>query len=97
MDNITTILNFYNAPKTGSLRIIKTAEDNEIEGRQFTITSSADVSFSKTLTTDANGYATIDNLPVYFYNVETDTNEAIIYTVKEWKTPDKYIIPAVKR
>ena len=97
LDNITTILNFYNAPKTGSLRIIKTAEDNEIEGRQFTITSSADVSFSKTLTTDANGYATIDNLPVYFYNVETDTNEAIIYTVKEWKTPDKYIIPAVKK
>ncbi len=75
---------FYNELKRGTLEVIKTSEDGEVEGITFRLsgTSLSGAEVNLTAVTDANGKAT-------FENVLIGDN----YTVTEENTPAKYIVP----
>ncbi|GHU82421.1 hypothetical protein AGMMS50284_4250 [Clostridia bacterium] len=86
----TTTASFRNTFKYGSIKIVKTADDDIIEGLTFTIIGSDGSSYPAT--TDSKGMAEVKNLRVY----DNDDNE-IEYTVKETNTPVRYAAPAEQK
>ena len=58
---------FVNAPKVGSLKIIKTSSDNKVEGFSFRVTGPN--GYSEVFTTDKNGEILIENLRIGDYTV----------------------------
>ena len=62
----TTTVEFHNELKKGSLEIIKTSEDGNIEGINFTITGNG---VNKSVTTDANGRVLVEGLVPGTYTV----------------------------
>jgi GTP:adenosylcobinamide-phosphate guanylyltransferase len=77
----TTTVNFNNALKTGSIKIVKTSGDNLVEGLKFNISQGGTV--IATVTTDKDGIATASNLPI-----------GDNYTVSEINVPARYAAPA---
>ena len=62
----TTTVEFHNELKKGNLDIIKTSEDGNIEGINFTITGNG---VNKSVTTDANGRVLVEGLVPGTYTV----------------------------
>ena len=62
----TTTVEFHNELKKGNLEIIKTSEDGNIEGINFTITGNG---VNKSVTTDANGRVLVEGLVPGTYTV----------------------------
>lgn len=83
---------FNNAPKQGSIKVIKKAEVNgsteiiPFPDITFELTSDFDSNFKKTATTDSNGEILFDKLPSAYTAVDENGNEYIkpvTYTVHE--------------
>lgn len=74
-DGETKNVTYTNTYKTGSVNIVKTITDstnsqNSLAGFVFKVTGTADgYTFSKTVTTDANGNASVTQLPAGTYTV----------------------------
>lgn len=81
---------FNNLLKKAKIKIIKTAEDGDIEGKTFELKSnySGYGQDTWTLTTDKNGIASSPDLPVY-----DKSGNKIIYTAKETNVTIEYIAP----
>lgn len=62
----TTPVEFHNELKKGNLEIIKTSEDGNIEGINFTITGNG---VNKSVTTDANGRVLVEGLVPGTYTI----------------------------
>lgn len=62
----TAVVEFHNTVKTGDVKIIKTSDDGKVEGITFTVTGSG---VNQTVTTDANGTATVTRLKPGSYTV----------------------------
>lgn len=62
----TATVEFHNELKKGSLEIIKTSEDGNIEGINFTITGNG---VNKSVTTDANGRVLVEGLVPGTYTI----------------------------
>ena len=82
----TVTKTFVNKLASTSIQIFKEAEDDVIEGVKFKITGGGK---TYNVTTDANGYAELNDIKAYDEN-----NEPITYTVTETDVPLRYIVPA---
>lgn len=71
----------------GTIKVIKTAEDNIIRDIEFKVTGSDGSTYTKK--TDSNGIATFDDLRVY----DMSTGKAIVYTVSEINVDTRYETP----
>ncbi|MDO4731178.1 MAG: SpaA isopeptide-forming pilin-related protein, partial [Clostridia bacterium] len=82
--NKVTEKEFYNELKRGDLKIVKTSEDNLVEGMKFRLygTSLSGENVNEYAVTDKNGTA-------YFNDILIGSK----YTVEEIETADRYIIP----
>ena len=83
----TSTVTFSNTLKRGSLEIIKSSEDNLMEGVKFHLygTSLSGLPVDEYAVTDANGVARFENVLI---------SGADPYTVEEIDTATRYIIPA---
>jgi len=83
----TSTVTFSNTLKRGSLEIIKSSEDNLMEGVKFHLygTSLSGLHVDEYAVTDANGVARFENVLI---------SGADPYTVEEIDTATRYIIPA---
>ena len=79
-------VNFNNVLKRGDLQVVKSSEDNLVEGVKFHLygTSLADIAVDQYAVTDANGVAT-------FKDVLISGSEP--YTVEEVDTEIRYVVP----
>ena len=68
----TATVEFHNTINHGGIKIVKTSEDNKVEGIVFTVTGNG---INKTVTTDANGIALVSDLIAGEY-VVTETAPA---------------------
>ena len=83
----TSTVTFSNTLKRGSLEIIKSSEDNLVEGVKFHLygTSLSGLPVDEYAVTDANGVARFENVLI---------SGAAPYTVEEIDTAVRYVIPA---
>ena len=83
----TSTVTFSNTLKRGSLEIIKSSEDNLVEGVKFHLygTSLSGLPVDEYAVTDANGVARFENVLI---------NGSTPYTVEEIDTATRYVIPA---
>ncbi|MFR2513487.1 MAG: SpaA isopeptide-forming pilin-related protein [Oscillospiraceae bacterium] len=83
----TSTVTFSNTLKRGSLEIIKSSEDNLVEGVKFHLygTSLSGLPVDEYAVTDANGVARFENVLI---------SGADPYTVEEINTATRYVIPA---
>ena len=83
----TSTVTFSNTLKRGSLEIIKSSEDNLVEGVKFHLygTSLSGLPVDEYAVTDANGVARFENVLI---------SGTTPYTVEEIDTATRYIIPA---
>jgi len=83
----TSTVTFSNTLKRGSLEIIKSSEDNLVEGVKFYLygTSLSGLPVDEYAVTDANGVARFENVLI---------SGATPYTVEEIDTAVRYVIPA---
>jgi len=83
----TSTVTFSNTLKRGSLEIIKSSEDNLVEGVKFHLygTSLSGLPVDEYAVTDANGVARFENVLI---------SGADPYTVEEIDTATRYVIPA---
>ena len=83
----TSTVTFSNTLKRGSLEIIKSSEDNLVEGVKFHLygTSLSGLPVDEYAVTDANGVARFENVLI---------SGATPYTVEEINTATRYVIPA---
>ena len=83
----TSTVTFSNTLKRGSLEIIKSSEDNLVEGVKFHLygTSLSGLPVDEYAVTDANGVARFENMLI---------SGAAPYTVEEIDTAVRYVIPA---
>ena len=83
-NHVTVVLDVANERQSGNLKVLKNSEDGKITGCIFALTGT-DVYGRKvnmTATTDANGVALFENVPI-----------GTGYTLEEKYTPDIYVIP----
>ena len=83
----TSTVTFSNTLKRGSLEIIKSSEDNLVEGVKFHLygTSLSGLPVDEYAVTDANGVARFENVLI---------SGATPYTVEEIDTAVRYVVPA---
>ena len=83
----TSTVTFSNTLKRGSLEIIKSSEDNLVEGVKFHLygTSLSGLSVDEYAVTDANGVARFENVLI---------SGTTPYTVEEIDTAVRYVVPA---
>ena len=83
----TSTVTFSNTLKRGGLEIIKSSEDNLMEGVKFHLygTSLSGLPVDEYAVTDANGVARFENVLI---------SGATPYTVEEIDTAVRYVIPA---
>ncbi len=88
--NKVTTKQFRNTLKRGDLKVIKTSEDNFVEGVRFRLygTSLSGTSVNLYATTDKNGVATFEDVLI---------SDGSSYTVEEVDTAEKYVIPAKQK
>lgn len=82
----TATVSFINNLVKGNIKIQKNSEDKIVKDFTFSVKGSDGSSY--TATTNADGIATVNNIPVYDKN-----NNIIIYTVKEESVPIRYVTP----
>ena len=80
-------VSFNNVLKKGTVKITKMSEDGQVAGHTFRLsgTSAAGTSVNMTATTDANGVATFNNVPI-----------GKNYKLEEINTAAKYVVPEVQ-
>ena len=86
VSNKTATVTFNNELKRGDLKVIKTSEDNFVEGIKFHLygTSLSGIAVDEYAVTDKNGVAYFNDILV---SGETP------YTIEEVDTSDRYIVP----
>ena len=85
-DGNTANVSFKNELKKGDIKIQKNSEDKIVKDFTFSVKGSDGSSY--TVKTNADGIATITDVPVYDSN-----NNKIVYTVQETNVPVRYITP----
>lgn len=77
------VINMENKYKRGSLRVLKSADDNYIENIKFSLTGTADCGekVNITVTTNAEGCAEFNDVPIGTYNFSELTKEDRYVTV----------------
>lgn len=85
-DGNTATISFKNELKKGDIKIQKNSEDSIVKDFTFSVKGSNGSSYSAK--TNADGIATITDVPVYDSN-----NNKIIYTVQETNIPVRYVTP----
>lgn len=85
-DGNTATISFKNELKKGYIKIQKNSEDSIVKDFTFSVKGSNGSSYSAK--TNADGIATITDVPVYDSN-----NNKIIYTVQETNIPVRYVTP----
>lgn len=85
-DGNTANVSFKNELKKGDIKIQKNSEDKIVKDFTFSVKGSNGSSYSAK--TNADGIATITDVPVYDSN-----NNKIIYTVQETNIPVRYVTP----
>lgn len=77
------VINMENKYKRGSLRVLKSADDNYIENIKFSLTGTADCGEKVNITavTNADGYAEFNDLPVGKYTLSELTHNDRYITV----------------
>ena len=85
-DGNTANVSFKNELKKGDIKIQKNSEDSIVKDFTFSVKGSNGSSYSAK--TNADGIATITDVPVYDSN-----NNKIIYTVQETNIPVRYVTP----
>ncbi len=85
-DGNTANVSFKNELKKGDIKIQKNSEDKIVKDFTFKVTGSDGSSY--TAKTNADGIATITDVPVYDSN-----NKKIVYTVQETNVPVRYVTP----
>lgn len=85
-DGNTANVTFKNELKKGDIKIQKDSEDNIVSDFTFKVTGSDGSTYSAK--TNADGIATITDVPVYDSN-----NQKIVYTVQETNVPVRYVTP----
>lgn len=85
-DGNTATISFKNELKKGDIKIQKNSEDSIVKDFTFSVKGSNGSSYSAK--TNADGIATITDVPVYDSN-----NNKIIYTVQETNIPVRYVKP----
>lgn len=88
---LTTDLEFYNAPVKGSIRINKTSDDGYNGGREFQLTWTDGEKHTLTAKTDSKGIAVFRDL--YVYSQSDNSDSKIVYTISEINVPEKYYVP----
>ena len=81
--NETVTITLQNHEKTGSIKVIKSASDNIIEGLQFSLYGTSDAGFEvkyRYAATDESGIALFENIPVGTYALE-ELSSHTIYNV----------------
>lgn len=80
----TSAVTFNNTLRRGDLKVIKTAEDNMVEGVKFHLygTSYSGIPVDEYAVTDASGVATFSNILI-----------GTGYTLEEVDTPIRYVVP----
>ena len=79
-----TTVTLQNHEKTGDIKVIKTASDNFVEGKEFSLYGKSDAGFEIqrcVRTTDKDGIALFENIPVGKYVLEEVSSHAI-YNLK---------------
>ncbi|MFR5875254.1 MAG: SpaA isopeptide-forming pilin-related protein [Eubacterium sp.] len=85
-DGKTATVSFKNELKKGNIKIQKNSEDSIVKDFTFKVTGSDGSTYSAK--TNADGIATITDVPVYDSN-----NKKIVYTVQETNIPVRYVTP----
>lgn len=85
-DGNTANVSFKNELKKGDIKIQKDSEDKIVKDFTFKVTGSDGSTYSAK--TNADGIATITDVPVYDSN-----NNKIVYTVQETNIPVRYVTP----
>ena len=85
-DGNTANVSFKNELKKGDIKIQKNSEDKIVKDFTFKVTGSDGSTYSAK--TNADGIATITDVPVYDSN-----NKKIVYTVQETNIPVRYVTP----
>ena len=85
-DGNTANVSFRNELKKGDIKIQKDSEDKIVKDFTFNVTGSDGSTYSAK--TNADGIATITDVPVYDSN-----NNKIVYTVQETNVPVRYVTP----
>jgi len=85
-DGNTANVSFKNELKKGDIKIQKDSEDKIVKDCTFNVTGSDGSTYSAK--TNADGIATITDVPVYDSN-----NQKIVYTVQETNVPVRYVTP----
>lgn len=90
VSNQVATVTFNNVLKRGDLQVIKTSEDNLVEGVKFHLygTSLSGLKVDEYAVTDKNGVAT-------FHDVLISGHES--YTLEEMDTAERYIVPESQR
>lgn len=82
----TSTLTFNNELEKGDIEIQKNSEDKIVKGFTFNVKGSDGSSY--TTTTNADGIAVVNDVPVYDSN-----NKKIVYSVEETNIPVRYVRP----
>lgn len=85
-DGNTATVSFNNELVKGNIKIQKNSEDKIVKDFTFSVKGSDGSSY--TATTNADGIAVINDVPVYDSN-----NKKIVYSVEETNTPVRYVTP----
>ena len=85
-DGNTATVSFKNELKKGEIKIQKNSEDKIVKDFTFSVKGSDGNSYSAK--TNADGIATITDVPVYDSN-----NNKIVYSVQETNVPVRYVTP----
>ncbi|MCM1285711.1 MAG: VaFE repeat-containing surface-anchored protein [Acetobacter sp.] len=85
-DGNTATVSFKNDLKKGDIKIRKDSEDKIVKNFTFIVNGSDGSTYNAT--TNADGIATITDVPVYDKN-----NNKIVYTVQETNIPVRYVTP----
>lgn len=85
-DGNTANVSFKNELKKGNIKIQKNSEDKIVKDFTFKVTGSDGSTYNAK--TNADGIATITDVPVYDSN-----NKKIVYTVLETNVPVRYVTP----
>ncbi len=82
-------VNFNNKLKRGTLKVVKSSEDNLVEGMKFRLfgTSLSGAEVNQFAVTDSNGVATFENVLI---------SGTTPYTVEEVDTAIRYVVPATQ-
>lgn len=82
----TSTLTFNNDLEKGDIEIQKNSEDKIVKGFTFSVKGSDGSSY--TATTNADGIAVVNDVPVY-----DSSNKKIVYSVEETNIPVRYVTP----